>query len=68
MAGCFRSPVCASVAALWSGPTAAKSKKKQQQEDKLQRILQEIVAAEEISVDAAAVLSERDGGAHIKRS
>lgn len=43
-------------------------RKKQQQEDTLQRILQEMVAAEEISVGAAAVLSERDGGAHIKRS
>lgn len=49
-------------------PLQRSQKKKQQQEDKLQRILQEMVAAEEISVDAAAVLSERDGGAHIKRS
>lgn len=60
--------MCTSVVVLWSGPTAAKSEKKQQQEDKLQRILQEMVAAEEISVDAAAVLSARDGGGHIKRS
>lgn len=44
---------------MWSGCTAEKSEKKQ--EDKVQRSSEEMVAAEETGVNAAVVLSEQEG-------
>lgn len=43
-------------------------RRKQPPEDKVQRILEETVCAEEIRVNAAVVLSEQEGDGHIRRS